>query len=127
MSYYTDFNATILQNHVLHVLAHFLPLADQNVKFFNQFPTALKLLGPKLFLVVGRLKTTIYGINPFLAFFRLLSFLREELYHGTKLQIPLLHCRPARHCTYHPPTARTYFRLICECGCNMSRHVPTCT
>ena len=45
----------------------------------------------------------------------------------TKLQIPRVHCRPARHCTCYPPTASTYVGLITEFGCYMSRHVPTCT
>ena len=94
---------------------------------FNRFPTPLKLFGPKLYLVLGRWNITIYIILPFMDFFRLLRFLCEELYYGTKFQIPHVHCRPARHCTCHPPSASTYVELICECGCNMSGHVPTCT
>ena len=38
-----------------------------------------------------------------------------------------VHCRPARHCTCHPPTASTSVRLISNCGCYMSRYVPTFT
>ena len=58
LSYNTDLNTTILQNHVLHFLAHFLwrcfhwPTWTWIV--FNRFPTPIKLLGPKLYLIVGR-------------------------------------------------------------------------
>ena len=85
---------------------------------FNRFPTLLKLLGPKLYLVVGKWNITIYSIHPFMNFFRLFPLLSEEFYYGTKLKISHVHCRPARHWTFH---------LICECGFYMSKHVPTCT
>ena len=129
MSYNTDLNATILQNHVLHFLAHFLwrwfHWLTWTWIFLNRFPTQLKLLGPKLYLVVGRWNIIIYSIHPFMDFFQLLPFLCEEFYHGTKFQIP--HVRLARHCTCHPPSVSTHVRLICECGCYKSRHVPSCT
>ena len=129
MSYNTDLHATILQNHVPHFLAHFLSRCFHRPTWmrivFNRFPTALKLLGPELYLVVGRWNVTIYSIHPFRDFFRLLPFLCEEFYHETKLRISRVHCGSARHCTYHLPTACTYVRLIYECVC-MSRHVPTC-
>ena len=53
---------------------------------FNRFPTPLKLLGPKLNLILGRWNITIYSIHPLMDFFQLLPFLCEEFYHGTKLQ-----------------------------------------
>ena len=77
----------------------------------------LKLLGPKRYLVIGRRNITIYSIYPFMDFFRLLSLFCEEFYHGTKLQIPRVHCRPARHCTCHRPATSTNVRLICGCDC----------
>ena len=130
ISYNTDLNATILQNHVLHFLAYFLwrcfHLPTWTWIVFNWFPTPLELLGPKFYLVVGRWNIIIYSMRPFIDFFWLLPFLCQEFYHATKLQIPRVHCRPARHCTCPPLTASTYIRLICEYGCYMSRHVPTC-
>ena len=130
MGYNTDLNATILKNHVHYFLAHLLwrccHWSDWTWIVYNRFHTPLKLLGPKLYLVVGRRITPVYSIHPFMNFFRLLPFLCEEFYHETMLQIPRVHCKPARHCTCHPSTASTYVRLFCDRGCYMSRHVPTC-
>ena len=67
----------------------------------------LKLPAPKHYLEVGRWNITMYSIHPFMDFFRLVPFLCEEFYHGTKLQISRDNCRPARYCTCHPPTAST--------------------
>ena len=113
-------------NFMSHFLAHFLwrwfhwPTCKWII--YNRFPIPLNLLGPKPYLVVGRINITIYSIHPFVDLFSLLPFLCEKFYHGTKLQIPRVHCRLARHCTSHSPIAR----LICKCCCYMLRLVPTC-
>ena len=49
--------------------------------------TPLKLLGPKLYLVVGRWNITVYSFHPFMDLFQFFPFLCEEFYHGTKHQI----------------------------------------
>ena len=90
ISYNIDLIKTILQNHVLHFLTNFLwrcfHWPTWTWIFFNRFPTPLKLLGPILYLVVGRLNIIIYSIHHFMAFSWLLPFLCEEFYNGMKLQ-----------------------------------------
>ena len=57
LSYNTDLNATILHNHVLHFLAHFLWRCFHWLTWtwiaFNRFPNPLKLFRPKLYLLCG--------------------------------------------------------------------------
>ena len=82
MRYNTELRATILQNDVLHFLAYFLwrffHWPTWTIIVFNRFPTPLKLLGSKLYFVVGRWNITIYSIHPFMDFFRLFpSFMRN--------------------------------------------------
>ena len=90
---------------------------------FNRFPTPLNLLRLKLYLVVTSPYTIFILSWIYFDFFP--SFV-EEFYQGKKLQIPYVQCRSVRHCICHPPTASTYVILVCECGCYMSRYVPTC-
>ena len=73
MNYNTDLNATnckIMSSTFCHI---FHPPTWTWIVFIR-FPTPLKLLEPKLYLVVGRWKIIIYRINPFMDFFRLLPF-----------------------------------------------------
>ena len=76
------------KNHVLHFLARFILKCFHWLTWtwiiFNQFPTPLKLLGPKLYLVIGRWNITIYSLSRIL---RTLAWSTTINLFGTRPQL----------------------------------------